>query len=87
MVLPVTLATDDRTLPTYALTDSGAAAKVFIDRSQAEAYKLPMRPLRRLFKIEVIDNRLNKSKKVTYFVEYSIQISDYYKKQLYFFIT
>ena len=87
MVLPVTLATNNYTLPTYALTDSGAAAKAFIDRSWAEAHELPMRPLRRSFEIEVIDSRPSESGKVTYFVKCLMQINDHYKKRLRFFVT
>ena len=87
IVLPTTLISDDYTLPTYALTDSGAAAKAFIDRSWAEAHELPMRPLRRPFEIEVIDGRPSESGKVTHFVECSMRINDHHEKRLRFFVT
>ena len=87
IVLPVTLATDNYTLPTYALTDSRAATKAFIDCSWAEAYKLPIRPLRRSFEIEVINSCPSESGKVTYFIKCLMQINDHYKKRLRFFIT
>ena len=86
MVLPVTLDLGNRTLLTYALIDSGAAAKAFIDRSWAEAHELPMKPLRRPFEIEVIDGRPSESRQVTHYVESSIRVNDHYETKLRFFV-
>ena len=86
IVLPVTLDLGNRTLLTYALIDSSAATKAFIDRSQAEAYKLPMKPLRRPFEIEVIDGRPSKSRQVTHYIKSFIKVNDYYETKLRFFI-
>ena len=42
IILPITLEIGEKTMPTYAMTDSGAEGKGFIDRSWAESHELPL---------------------------------------------
>ena len=57
MILPANLEIGDKSLPTFAMTDSGAEGKGFIDRSWAESHELPLTKLKKPIGLEVFDGR------------------------------
>jgi hypothetical protein len=46
MILPAALEIGDKRVPTYALADSGAEGRAFVDESWARDRNLPLFPLR-----------------------------------------
>ena len=87
MILPVTLESGEQRLPTYALTDSGAQGKGFLDQSWAEAHELPLKKLRRPFMLEVFDGRSAESGKVTHYATVSMRVTDHYEKEIKLYMT
>ncbi len=87
MILPVTLESGKQRLPTYALTDSRAQGKGFIDQSWAETHELPLKRLQRPFTLEVFDGRSAESGKVTHYATASIRVTDHYEKEIKLYTT
>ncbi|KAK7570621.1 hypothetical protein V3481_007378 [Fusarium oxysporum f. sp. vasinfectum] len=88
MILPASLSIAGRNLiPSYAMTDSGAEGKGFIDESWAKSQKLQFRPLNRPFEIEVFDGRPAESGRVTHYVRAGLRIADHYQKSMIFYVT
>lgn len=87
MILPAELTVRDKSFPTYALTDSGAEGKSFIDQSWAQERQLPLWPLRHPFQIEVFDGRSAESGMCTHYVRGQLRIQDHVQKNALFFVT
>jgi hypothetical protein len=87
MILPVTLELENRKLPTYALTDSGAEGKGFVDQSWAESHELPLKKLKRPFPLEVFDGRESESGLVTHYITASLRIEDHFEKEVKLYVT
>jgi len=77
IILPITLVVGEKTLPTYAMTDTGAEGKGFIDRSWAESHELPLQKLKHSFSIVTFDGDLSESGAVTHYVEATMRIEDH----------
>ena len=88
MILPADLLLKGRDpVPAYAMTDSGAEGKAFIDRSWAESQKLPMYPLKTPVGLEVFDGRPAECGPITHYVRAGMRIADHQQKSLLFFVT
>ena len=87
MILPVILESGKQQLPTYALTDSGAQGKGFLDQSWAEAHELPLKKLRRPFTLEVFDGRSAESGKVTHYASVDMRVADHYEEEIKLYVT
>jgi hypothetical protein len=74
-------------IPSYAITDSRAEGKAFMDKSWAISQNLQLLPLRRRFILEVFNGHPAESGWVTHYVYTGLHISDHYKKKIVFFIT
>jgi hypothetical protein len=77
IILPVTLEEESKALPTFAMTDSGAEGKAFIDLSWAESHNLPLKKLRRPIILEVFDGREAESGSITHYVQTRMRIEDH----------
>jgi hypothetical protein len=79
MILPASLiSTGKEPIPSYAMTDSGAEGKGFIDESWARSQNLHLRPLTRPFEIEVFDGHPAESGQITHYVRAGLRIVDHY---------
>ncbi|KAG7003723.1 Transposon Tf2-9 polyprotein [Fusarium oxysporum f. sp. conglutinans] len=88
MILPANLiSTGKEPIPSYAMTDSGAEGKGFIDESWAKSQNLQFRPLKRPFEIEVFDGRPAESGQITHYVRAGLRIADHYQKNMLFYVT
>ena len=87
MILPVTLERGELRLPTYALTDSGAEGKAFIDESWARSQNLPLIALRRPFALNVFDGTETSSGAVAYFVQSGMRIHDHFEPKIRLYVT
>ncbi|KAH7459503.1 hypothetical protein FOMA001_g20034 [Fusarium oxysporum f. sp. matthiolae] len=74
-------------IPSYAMTDSGAEGKGFIDESWAKSQNLQFRPLKRPFEIEVFDGRPAESGQITHYIRAGLRIADHYQKNMLFYVT
>ena len=80
MILPANLEIGDKSLPTFAMTDSGAEGKGFIDRSWAESHELPLTKLKRPIGLEVFDGREAESGLITHYITVGMRIEDHYER-------
>lgn len=80
MILPVTLRRGSERLPTYAMTDSGAEGKGFIDLSWAESHELPLLRLKWPIRLEVFDGRETETGSITHYVETTMEVMDHTEK-------
>ena len=79
IILPATLEIGGKVLPTYAMTDTGAEGKGFVDRSWAESHELPSRKLKNPIGLEVFDGREAESGLLTHYVTARMRIEDHYE--------
>jgi hypothetical protein len=79
IILPITLGEEEKAIPTYAITDSRAEGKGFVDRSWAESHKLPLKRLRQPFGIITFNSDLSTDRTVTQYVETTIRVEDHSK--------
>lgn len=86
LILPVQLTVEGKNLSAYALTDSGAEGKAFIDKSWAEERGIPLLPLKRPFNLEVIDGRSSENA-VTHYVSVACRINDHYQERMMMYAT
>ena len=77
IILPVTLEIDGKTLPTCAMTDTGAEGKGFIDRSWAKSHELPLKKLKNPIRLEVFDGREAESGLLTHYVTVCMRVEDH----------
>ncbi|KAJ0128788.1 Uncharacterized protein HZ326_28115 [Fusarium oxysporum f. sp. albedinis] len=88
MILPANLIpTGKDPIPSYAMTDSGAEGKGFIDESWAKSQNLQLYPLKRPFEIEVFDGRPAESGQITHYVRAGLRIADHFQKSMLFYVT
>lgn len=87
MILPTTLETKDERISTYALTDSGAEGKAFIDESWARDRNLPLLPLRDPFSLKVFDGNETESGQVTHYIQCGMRVHDHFEKKIRFYVT
>lgn len=73
-------------IPTYALTDTGAEGKAFIDEEWARTQGMPLLPLKKPFDLEVIDGRTSEDA-VTHYTRATCRINDHTQKEMMMFVT
>jgi hypothetical protein len=69
MILPVILELGSKTLPTYAITDTRAEGKGFINQSWAANHELPLKKLKKPFGLKVFDGKKAKNEIIIYYVK------------------
>jgi hypothetical protein len=77
MILPVTLRSGSKRLPTYAMTDSGAQGKGFVDQNWAESQKLPLLRLKEPIRLEVFDGREAETGLITHYAKVQMEVQDH----------
>jgi hypothetical protein len=77
IILPISLGIGEKTISTYAMTDSGAEGKGFIDRSWAESHELPLQELKNPFGIVMFDGDLSEQGTVTHYVKATMKVEDH----------
>ena len=87
MILPATLEIGDKRVPTYALADSGAEGRAFIDESWARDRNLPLSPLRNPFALKVFDGSETDSGQVINYIQCDMRIHDHFEKKIRFYVT
>ncbi|KAK9652865.1 hypothetical protein HCH54_010281 [Aspergillus fumigatus] len=89
MILPVTLEKEEKKikLPTYALLDTGAEGRGFIDKGWAEDQKLEPIPLEDPITLHTFDGREPENGKITHYVQMDMRIEDHFEKDARFYIV
>jgi hypothetical protein len=87
MILPAILENQEGKISTYAMVDTGAEGKGFIDEEWALDHCLKLCPLQRSIALEVFDGREAESGRVTHYVEMSLRIHDHYQARMRFYVT
>jgi hypothetical protein len=80
IILPVILELGSKTLPIYAITDTGAEGKGFVDQSWAASHELPLKKLKKPFGLKVFDGRNAESGIIIHYVETRLKTKDYCEK-------
>jgi hypothetical protein len=86
LILPAHLTVGGKEIPAYALTDTGAEGKAFIDKEWAEAHDISLLPLKKPFNLEVIDGRSSEDA-VTHYALVSCRINDHFQDTMMMFAT
>jgi len=87
MILPGILEPGGRKILTYAMTDTGAEGRAFIDEDWARDNGLELTPLKRSFGLQVFDGREAESGRVTHCVWSPLRIHDYVEKRVKLYVT
>jgi hypothetical protein len=69
MILPAILELESKTLPTYAIINTGAKEKGFIDQSWAASHELPLKKLKKPFELKMFDGKNVKSRIIICYVK------------------
>jgi hypothetical protein len=80
MILLITLELESKTLPTYAMTDTGAEGKGFVDQSWAASHELPLKKLKKPFGLKVFDGKNAENGMITYYVKTRLKTEDHCEK-------
>ena len=86
LVLSCNVNTKKGRVSTTALVDSGANGIAFVDRSFARNHKLPLKPLRKPRRLEVVDGRQSVAGSITHLTQLPIEIQGH-KEVLPCFVT
>lgn len=89
MILPVTLEKKEKRikLPTYALLDTGAEGRGFVDQGWAEDQKLEPIPLEDPITLYTFDGREPENGKITHYIQMDMRIEDHFEKDAIFYIV
>src|SRR5699024_8634597 len=82
MILPVTLAQCKKELSSYAMLDTGAEGKRFIDKEWAQDQGLELLPLRKPIRLETFDGQEAESGPITHYVQMHMRINDHQEKKI-----
>jgi hypothetical protein len=77
IILPITLEIGKKAILTYAMTDSGAEGKGFIDRSWADSHGLPLRKRKNPFGIVTFEGDMSVKGIVTHYIETTMRVEDH----------
>lgn len=77
LILPIHLTLKGKEIPTYALTNTGAEGKAFINKEWAQAQGIPLLHLKKPFSLEVIDGR-SSEETVSHYACLPCRINDYH---------
>jgi hypothetical protein len=80
MILFVILELESKTLSIYAITDTGAKEKGFIDQSWAASHELPLKKLKKPFGLKVFDGKDAENGIIIHYVEIRLKTKDYCEK-------
>jgi hypothetical protein len=86
MILPITLELGSKTLLIYAIIDTGAEGKGFVDQSWAASHELFLKKLKKPFRLKVFDGKNAKSGIITHYVKTRLKTEDHCEK-IKFFVT
>ncbi|KAG0155295.1 hypothetical protein PDIDSM_870 [Penicillium digitatum] len=87
MILPVTLYRKEEEFPSYAMLDSGAEGKRFVDQEWARENGLTLIPLTKPIQLEGFDGQEAECGPITHYVQMHIRISDHREKKACFLAT
>jgi hypothetical protein len=77
MVLPATLHVEGRSIPTYAMADTGCEPRSLIDEGWARENDLTLKPLKRPWRLRVADGNESIHGRVTHYAEVALRIHDH----------
>lgn len=86
LILPAHLTVGGKEIPTYALTNTRAEGKAFIDKEWAKAHDISLLPLKKPFNLEVINRRSSKDA-VTHYALVSCRINNHIQDTIIMFTT
>jgi hypothetical protein len=69
IILSVTLELESKTLPTYAITDTRAEGKGFVNQNWAANHELPLKKLKKPFGLKMFDGRNAKNGMITHYIK------------------
>lgn len=87
MILPVTLSSTSREIPTYGMLDSGAEGLAFIDESWARDHDIALKPLTRPVHLETFEGQPAGTGAVTHYAQLGMRVQDHQEKSLKFLAT
>ncbi|KAG0158234.1 hypothetical protein PDIDSM_5747 [Penicillium digitatum] len=87
MILPVTLYRKEEDFPSYAMLDSGAEGKRFVDQEWARENSLTLIPLTKPIQLEGFDGQEAECGPITHYIQMHIRISDHREKKACFLAT
>jgi hypothetical protein len=67
-------------LPTYAIIDTGAEKKGFVDQSWAASHELPLKKLKKPFELKVFDGRNAENGIITHYVKTRLRTKNHCEK-------
>jgi hypothetical protein len=80
MILPVILELGSKTLPTYAIINTGAEGKGFINQSWTASHELPLKKLKKSFGLKVFDGRNAENGIIIHYVKTRLRTKDHCEK-------
>ena len=86
MILAANLTLHDASLRTYAMPDTGAEGKRFIDKDWAVDNGFTLQPLKDPIRLETFDGQEAEDGPITHYVQSSMRIQDHLKKELSFWL-
>ena len=87
MILPITLSRHEKELMSYAMLDTGAEGKRFVDKEWAQDHGLKLLPLKRPIRLETFDGQEAESGPITHYVQMHMRINDHQEKRACFLVT
>jgi hypothetical protein len=80
MILPVIPELGSKTLLIYAIINTRAKGKGFVDQSWTASHELPLKKLKKPFGLKVFDGRDAENGIIIYYVETRLKTKDYCEK-------
>lgn len=87
MILPATLHADSRSIPTYAMADTGYEPRSLINEGWARDNNLTLKPLKRPWRLRVADSNELIHGRVTHYVEVALRIHDHKEESSKLYVT
>jgi hypothetical protein len=76
MILPVILELESKTLPTYAMINTRAKGKGFINQSWAASHELSLKKLKKPFELKVFDGKNAENGMIIHYVKIRLRTED-----------
>jgi hypothetical protein len=80
MILLVILELESKTLPTYAIINTGTEGKGFVNQSWAASHELPLKKLKKLFGLEMFDGKNAENEIITHYVKTRLRTKNHCEK-------
>jgi transposase InsO family protein len=87
MILPANLTLKEESVLTYAMADTGAEGKRFIDQDWARSKGFELLPLKSPIRLETFDGSEAETGPITHYIRTTIQIADHLEKKVLFLAT